>query len=66
MEVIGQLHVPAVLPPGKNHSTHRIGGRVGLSAGLDALEKIKPRDRTGFPTPNLPSRSLVTVPAGSG
>ena len=66
MEVIGQLHVPAVLPPEKNHGSHRIGGRVSHRAGLDALEKIKSRSSTGIRTSYRPSRSLVTVPVGSG
>jgi hypothetical protein len=35
MDVSGQLHVPAALPPG----THWIGGWVGPTAGLDAVEK---------------------------
>ena len=39
---------------------------MGFRAGLDALEKIKSRAPTGIRTPNRPSRSLVTVPAGSG
>ena len=66
MEVIGQLHVPAVLPPEKNHGCHRIGGRVSHRAGLDALEKIKSRSSTGIRTSYRPSRSLATVPVGSG
>jgi hypothetical protein len=39
MEVSGQLHVMAALPPVKNLSTHLVGGWVGPRAGLDALEK---------------------------
>jgi hypothetical protein len=37
MEVGGQLHAPAVLPPppGKRPGTHCIGGWVGPRAGLD-------------------------------
>jgi hypothetical protein len=35
MEVSGQLHPPAALPPG----THWIGGCVGARAGLDAVQK---------------------------
>jgi hypothetical protein len=42
MEVSGQLHVPATLPPGEiAQSTHKIGGWVGLKCGLDAKEKRK-------------------------
>jgi len=37
MQVSGQLDAPATLPPG----THRIGGWVGLRAGLDAVVKRK-------------------------
>jgi hypothetical protein len=36
MEVSGQLHARADLPPGKELGTHWIGGWVGLRAGLDA------------------------------
>jgi hypothetical protein len=35
MEVSGQLHDPAVLPPG----THLIGGWVGPRAGLDVASR---------------------------
>jgi hypothetical protein len=42
MEVIGQLHVPAALPPGKEPPvTHWTGGWVGPRAGLDAVVKRK-------------------------
>jgi hypothetical protein len=42
MEVSGQLHAPAGLPPGKKaHSTYWIGGWVGTRAGLDDVEKRK-------------------------
>jgi hypothetical protein len=37
MEVSGQLHVPAALPP----VPHWIGGWVGPRVGLDAVEKRK-------------------------
>jgi hypothetical protein len=37
LEVRGQLHVPAALPPG----THWIGGWVGPRVGLGAVEKNK-------------------------
>jgi hypothetical protein len=40
MEVSGQLHAPAVLPPGEGApGTHWIGGWVDPRAGLDAVEK---------------------------
>jgi hypothetical protein len=39
MEVSGQIHAPAALPPGKEHAgKHLIGGWVGLRAGLGAVE----------------------------
>jgi len=42
MEVSGQLHAAAALPPGKEpHGTHCIGGGVGRRAGLDAVVKRK-------------------------
>jgi hypothetical protein len=37
MEVSGQLHASAALPPGKATGTHWIGGWVGPRAGLDAV-----------------------------
>jgi hypothetical protein len=40
MEVSGQLHAPAALPPGEiTHGTHSIGGEVGPRASLDDVEK---------------------------
>jgi hypothetical protein len=42
MEVKGQLHTPAALPPGKRApDTHWIGGWVGPRAVLDAEVKRK-------------------------
>ena len=38
MEVKGQLHALAALPPRKNSNVHLIGGWVGLTAGLEDLE----------------------------
>jgi len=35
MEVSGQIHAPAALPPGKNLVTHWIGSCVGPSVGTD-------------------------------
>jgi hypothetical protein len=40
MDVSCQLLVPVALPPGKNTGTHRIGGWVEPSAGLDVSENI--------------------------
>jgi len=41
MDVSGQLHAPAALPPGKKHRTHYIGGWVGPRASLDTVSKRK-------------------------
>jgi hypothetical protein len=41
LEVSGQLHAPAALPPGNSPGTHFIGGRVDPRAGLDDMEKRK-------------------------
>jgi hypothetical protein len=42
MEVGGQLHAPAALPPGKRPGTHCTGGWVGPRAGLDGCGKCRP------------------------
>jgi hypothetical protein len=39
LEVSGQLHAPAALPPGKSPGNHFIGGWVDPRAGLDDMEK---------------------------
>lgn len=39
MEVSGQLHALAALPPGNNPDTHWIGVWVGPKASLDVLQK---------------------------
>ena len=39
MEVSGQHHASAVLPPGKRTSTHWVGGWVDLRAGVVATKK---------------------------
>jgi hypothetical protein len=55
MEVSGQLHAQAALPPGKDPGTHWIGGGVGPRAGVDAGEwrntntKIKNRSLCPLP-----------------
>jgi len=42
MEMSGQLHTPAALPPGKGTpGTHWIGGWVGPRAILNAVVKTK-------------------------
>jgi hypothetical protein len=41
MEVSGQLHAPAALPPERDPGTHWIGGWVGPRAVLDAVVKKK-------------------------
>jgi hypothetical protein len=42
MEVSGQFHAPAALPPGESApGTHWIGGWVGPRADVDAVEKRK-------------------------
>jgi hypothetical protein len=39
MDISSQLHAPAALPLGRNHSTvtHQTGGSVGPKAGLDCF-----------------------------
>jgi hypothetical protein len=54
MEVSGQLHAPATLPPEKEPVTHWIGGWVGLRAVLDGVVKRKipsPRRESNPRTP---------------
>jgi hypothetical protein len=41
MEVSGQLHAPAALPPEKQPPVPIIRGWVGPRAGLDVTEKIE-------------------------
>jgi hypothetical protein len=41
MDVSSQFYALAALPPGKRHDTRRIGGWVGLRAGLDGVAKTK-------------------------
>jgi len=40
--VDGQRHSPAALLPGKSPGTHRIGGWVGPTAGLDGCGNSRP------------------------
>jgi len=49
MEVSGQLHALAALPPGESPGTHYIGGWVGPRAGLDAVAR-----RIEIPSLQLP------------
>jgi hypothetical protein len=61
MEVSGQLHAPAALPPGeKAPSIYWIGGWVGPKAVLDAVVKRK------IPSPCRESnpRTPIVQPAG--
>jgi hypothetical protein len=61
LEVSGQLHVPAALPPGKSPGTHFIGGWVDPRVGLDYMEKWKFFTLPGLELP-LP---LVVQPVAS-
>jgi hypothetical protein len=57
MEVSGQLHAPAALPPEKAPGTHWIGGWVGPRAVLEAVVKRKipsPRRKSNPRTPIVP------------
>jgi hypothetical protein len=54
MEVDGQRHAPAALPPGKKTGTHCIGGWVGPRVGLDGCGKSLP---TGILAPDRLDRS---------
>jgi hypothetical protein len=59
LEVSGQLHDPAALPPAKSSDTHWIGGWVSSRAGLDDVEKKK------FLTPLALELRLLGRPARS-
>jgi hypothetical protein len=41
MEVSGQLHAPAALPPGKAPGARWVGGWVGPRCRQDTVEKVK-------------------------
>jgi len=41
MEVSGQCHIWAALPPGKNPGANRFGGWVGAKGDTDVLEARK-------------------------
>jgi hypothetical protein len=57
MEVSGQFHAPAALPPGKEPpGTHLLGGLVGPRAVLNAVVKRKipsPRRESNPRTPTV-------------
>jgi hypothetical protein len=60
VEVSGQLHAPAALPPEKTPRTHWIGGWMDPRSSLDDLEKRK------FLTPlGLNSDPSVVQPVAS-
>jgi hypothetical protein len=62
MEVSGQLHAPAALPPLRIATgTPWIGGWVGPRAGLDAMAKRKFLCPCRNSNPGRLARSLVTV-----
>jgi hypothetical protein len=57
MEVSGEFHAPAALLPGEGAaSTHWMGGLVGPSVDLDAIEKEKILHCQGWSS-GRPSRS---------
>jgi hypothetical protein len=66
MEVSGQLHAPAALPPRERApGTHWIGGWVGPRAVLDAVVKRKipgPRRESNPRIPIVHTRINVTIP----
>jgi hypothetical protein len=51
MEVVGQLHALAALPPGERASSHWIGGWVGLRAGVEVWRREKSLAAYGNRTP---------------
>jgi len=62
MEVSGQFHALADLPPGvRAPDTHRIGGWVGPRAGLDVVSKRKRPCPYRKSNPVRPTPSLVTT-----
>jgi hypothetical protein len=62
MEESGQLHVPADLPSEKEPPcTHWIGGWVGSSVGLEAVEKRKILPLLGIKSGSS-TPCLVTIP----
>jgi len=60
MEVSGQLHVPAAVPPGEiAPGTHWFGGWVGPRVGLDTVVKRQ------IPSPCRDSNPLTFSPKPS-
>ena len=55
-----QQHAPAVLPPGKKHDTHCIGGSMDPRAGLDGCGKSR-LHRVPIPGPFTPCKSLYRL-----
>jgi hypothetical protein len=60
MEVAGQRHAPAALPPGKGFGTYGTGGWVGPRAGIDGCGKYRPHGDS-FSGPSSPLR--IAIPA---
>jgi len=62
MDVSGQLHATAALPPGKEPpGTHWIGGWVGSGAGLDMVSKKKIPSPSRESNHDRPVRGLVIL-----
>jgi hypothetical protein len=61
MEVSGQLHVPATLPPGNNPRYQLDRILVGFRADVDAVVKRKIPILCQESNPSRPSRSVVTI-----
>ena len=61
MQVNGQLHVLAVLPPGNNPRSHSIGGWMGPRTSLDILEKRKISCLSRIQIPDNPAQALITL-----
>ena len=58
MEVGGQRHASAVLPPGKRPDTHCTGGSVGPRVGLDGCGKSR-LHRDSVPGPSSTQRIAI-------
>jgi hypothetical protein len=57
MEMTGQRHALAALPPGKEPSTNNTGGSVRPRASLDGCGTEKPLSRTENRAPDLQERN---------
>ena len=62
MEIIGQLHRLADLPPRKHPVANLMEGRVGPRIGLDALEKRKIPRLYRVSILDRPARSSGAIP----